>query len=189
MSPPARADAGSRVDFVCMCLCMIQHLLLVAFEVLCCYKLEFINEETPGEDISWCFVFTPLFIQSLFAMLVSVYCVRHDKSFEFGMFFAINVVQFVFIAFKLNNALQRTIASRIGSSDAVESTHTFRLCLYLEDKSAEELLKLREQLADVQKELDDTKASQTEAEEELIKTRNELKAMELQNVELHEKKL
>ncbi|KAI6229429.1 J domain-containing protein [Aphelenchoides besseyi] len=105
MSPPARADAGSRVDFICMCLCMIQHLLLVAFEVLCCYKLEFINEETPGEDISWCFVFTPLFIQSLFAMVVSVYCIRHDKSFEFEMFFAINVVQFVFIAFKLDNAL------------------------------------------------------------------------------------
>ncbi|KAI6202396.1 hypothetical protein M3Y96_00944100 [Aphelenchoides besseyi] len=57
-----------------------------------------------------------------------------------------------------------------------------------EDKSAEELLKLREQLADVQKELDDTKAAQTKAEEELIKARNELKAMELENVELHQKK-
>ncbi|KAI6215884.1 hypothetical protein M3Y94_00437300 [Aphelenchoides besseyi] len=57
-----------------------------------------------------------------------------------------------------------------------------------EDKSAEELSKLREQLADVQKELDDTKAAQAKAEQELIKTRDELKAMELQNVELHQKK-
>ncbi|KAH7729588.1 Transmembrane Fragile-X-F-associated protein [Aphelenchoides avenae] len=87
-----------------MCFCTLEHILLVMFQLLCCYKLEF--AETPdGKQMSWLVVCTPLFVQSFMAMIVSVWSIRHDKTFEFEMFFSLNVVQFVFVAFKLDQAL------------------------------------------------------------------------------------
>jgi hypothetical protein len=75
-----RADPNSRVDFICMCLCMLEHLVLISFEILSCYKLEYVTPEM--HEFSWCFVFTPLFLESLIAMVISVYCIRHEKPFE-----------------------------------------------------------------------------------------------------------
>lgn len=90
-----RADPNSRIDFICMCLCLFEHLILIAFEILCCYKLEFLDKDLQHE-FSWCFVFTPLFVESLLAMIVSVYCIRHERSFEVGYWacFDIQIMSF-----------------------------------------------------------------------------------------------
>ncbi|CAD5218281.1 unnamed protein product [Bursaphelenchus okinawaensis] len=101
--PPSRYDNASRVDFVCMCLTTLEHLFLIAFEVLCVYKLEFAQDD---KEFTWSLVCLPLFIESIVAMITAVWSVRNDKTFEFEMFFAINVVQFVFIAFKLDDTLR-----------------------------------------------------------------------------------
>uniref|UniRef100_A0A915EFY8 Uncharacterized protein n=1 Tax=Ditylenchus dipsaci TaxID=166011 RepID=A0A915EFY8_9BILA len=98
LAPPSRLDVSSRNDFFAMCFCTLEHILL-----LCCYKLHY-RDVMEGE-LSWLLVFSPLFFQSFMAMIISVWCIRHDKTFEFEMFFSINIVQFVFIAFKLDNAL------------------------------------------------------------------------------------
>lgn len=64
-----------------MCLCVLEHFALLGFELMCCYKLEFLSDDLQ-QEFSWCFVFTPLFVESLLAMVVSVYCIRHEKTFE-----------------------------------------------------------------------------------------------------------
>ncbi|CAD5224239.1 unnamed protein product [Bursaphelenchus xylophilus] len=101
--PPSRYDNASRIDFVCMCLTTIQHLFLIAFAVLCVYKLEFAPND---KEFTWSLACLPLFIESIVAMVIAVWSVRNDRTFEFEMFFAINVVQFVFIAFKMDDTLR-----------------------------------------------------------------------------------
>lgn len=53
-----------------------EHLLLLMFELLVCYKLDAIG------NILWLFVFIPLFFESLLSILVCIWSLRREKSFE-----------------------------------------------------------------------------------------------------------
>lgn len=69
-----------------MCFCTLEHILLLMFAFLFCYKLNYFNE---NKKISWLLVFSPLFFQCFMAMMISIWCIRHDKTFEviFGLQF------------------------------------------------------------------------------------------------------
>ncbi|KAI1724905.1 transmembrane fragile-X-F protein [Ditylenchus destructor] len=81
ISPPSRLDISSRNDFFAMCFCTLEHILLLMFDLLCCYKLHN-KDNIDGEQLSWLLVFSPLFVQSFIAMIIAVWSIRHDKAFE-----------------------------------------------------------------------------------------------------------
>uniref|UniRef100_A0AC34GVF1 J domain-containing protein n=1 Tax=Panagrolaimus sp. ES5 TaxID=591445 RepID=A0AC34GVF1_9BILA len=82
----------------------MEHCILTGFLLLCSYKLD-LGDSFEGKQLSWFVVFTPLFILSFVSMVISVWSIRHDKTFEFELLFSINIIQFVFVSFKLDSAL------------------------------------------------------------------------------------
>lgn len=50
----------------------------------------------------WILVFIPLVVVSIISIAICVWSVRHDRSFELELFCAVNILQFVFLALKLD---------------------------------------------------------------------------------------
>ncbi|CAG9538716.1 unnamed protein product [Cercopithifilaria johnstoni] len=100
--PPSLTESSLRSDFYGMILCTGEHGLLTLFGVLCCHKLQ---TNATIDELPWLLVFVPIFALSLLSVVVAVWAIRNDKSFELELFFSINIVQFVFIAFKLDGIL------------------------------------------------------------------------------------
>ena len=50
----------------------------------------------------WVIVFVPLVFVSIISIAICIWSVRHDRSFELELFCAVNVLQFVFLALKLD---------------------------------------------------------------------------------------
>ncbi|TKR64619.1 hypothetical protein L596_025117 [Steinernema carpocapsae] len=104
--PPPLAEIGLRWDFFAMIMSTIEHSILVVFEVLLYYKLRMIDGDEPFDPtITWSVVFAPLFGLAILAVTVMVWAVRFSKSFKFELFFSVNVIQFVFLALKLDNVV------------------------------------------------------------------------------------
>uniref|UniRef100_A0A183E3J3 G_PROTEIN_RECEP_F2_4 domain-containing protein n=2 Tax=Gongylonema pulchrum TaxID=637853 RepID=A0A183E3J3_9BILA len=91
-----------RSDFYGMVLCCGEHALLTLFEALCCYKLQ---TNAAVDHLPWLLVFAPVFALSLLSVVVAIWAIRNDKCFELELFFSMNIVQFVFVAFKLDGVL------------------------------------------------------------------------------------
>uniref|UniRef100_A0A0R3RS55 Transmembrane protein 185B n=1 Tax=Elaeophora elaphi TaxID=1147741 RepID=A0A0R3RS55_9BILA len=102
ISPPSLTESSLRLDFYGMILCTGEHGLLTLFGVLCCHKLQ---TNATVDELPWLLVFVPIFALSLLSVVVAVWAIRNDKSFELELFFSINIVQFVFVAFKLDGIL------------------------------------------------------------------------------------
>ncbi|VDM21524.1 unnamed protein product [Wuchereria bancrofti] len=102
ISPPSLTESSLRSDFYGMILCTGEHGLLILFEVLCCHKLQ---ANATVDELPWLLVFVPIFALSLLSVVVAIWAIRNDKSFELELFFSINIVQFVFVAFKLDGIL------------------------------------------------------------------------------------
>uniref|UniRef100_A0A1I7YS82 Transmembrane protein n=1 Tax=Steinernema glaseri TaxID=37863 RepID=A0A1I7YS82_9BILA len=80
-----------------MIMSTIEHSILV---------LRMINGDEPHDPtLTWSVVFAPLFGLAILAVTVMVWAVRFSKSFKFELFFTVNVVQFVFLALKLDNVV------------------------------------------------------------------------------------
>lgn len=62
-----------------MVLCTGEHALLTLFEALCCYKLQ---TNATVDQLPWLLVFAPIFALSLLSVVVAVWAIRNDKSFE-----------------------------------------------------------------------------------------------------------
>ncbi|GMS95684.1 hypothetical protein PENTCL1PPCAC_17859, partial [Pristionchus entomophagus] len=106
LRPPQPSEVSLRTDFILMLYTTAQHLLLCLFEYLLMVKLEDVSKPVAERrlgDLLWTIVFSPLFIQCCLAILISIWAIRRDKGFEFELFFSVNVVQFVFLPFKLDN--------------------------------------------------------------------------------------
>lgn len=73
-------------------------LLLLMFELLVCDKLE------SGRHL-WTLAFIPLLFVSLLSVAITVWSLKNDRSFELELFCAVNVLQFLFIALRLDNLL------------------------------------------------------------------------------------
>lgn len=101
-SPPSSSEASLRSDFHGLIFCAGEHALLFMFEGLTCYKLQ---SEASFRELPWLLVFAPLLALSLLSIIIAIWAIRHDRSFELELFFFINVVQFVFVALKLDRTL------------------------------------------------------------------------------------
>ncbi|CAP21803.2 Protein CBG00334 [Caenorhabditis briggsae] len=109
-NPPSRNEIMMRVDFGAMCITVVEHILLAVFETFAFVKLEYEDISEPGYPFPWTIVFCPLFSLSAASIGIAVWALRHDKPFEFEFFYAMNIVQFVFIAFKLDKQVDWTWA-------------------------------------------------------------------------------
>lgn len=93
--PHFRLEGDAYVHYKSMLMSLALHLILLMFELLACDKLE------SGRHL-WVLVFVPLVFVSVVSVAVCVWAVRHDRSFELELFCAVNVVQFVFVALRLD---------------------------------------------------------------------------------------
>merc|ERR1711963_1193768 len=81
-----------------MLISLATHLLLLMFELLVTDNLE------SGRHL-WVLVFVPLVFVSLISIPICIWSVRHDRSFELELFCAVNMLQFIFIALKLDRVI------------------------------------------------------------------------------------
>ncbi|CAG0913512.1 unnamed protein product [Notodromas monacha] len=93
----ARREGDMDVEFKAMIVCLGMHVLLVMFEVLVCAQLE-----SGSKRYLWTLTFVPLLLLSLVSIAVCLWAVKHDRAFELELFCSVNVVQFVFLALKLD---------------------------------------------------------------------------------------
>ncbi|CAI5449423.1 unnamed protein product [Caenorhabditis angaria] len=100
--PPATTEISMRVDFHAMIITTTEHIFLFVFLVMTFVKLEFSNLFDPNYPLPWTIVFCPLFGLSILSIVIAIWSLRHEKPFEFEFFYAINIVELVFIAFKLD---------------------------------------------------------------------------------------
>lgn len=111
LKPPQISEVSLRTDFILMLFTTVEHLVLCVFEYLLMVKLEDVSRpiaERELQNILWTMVLSPLLVQSCLSILIAIWAIRREKSFEFEMFFSVNVVQFAFLAFKLDNIIDWT---------------------------------------------------------------------------------
>ncbi|KAE9416539.1 hypothetical protein Angca_008938 [Angiostrongylus cantonensis] len=101
--PPSPNDIALRVDFTAMQLTTVEHTFIFLFTLLTYCKLELSDIFRGSLELHWIVVFSPLFTLSVASIGLVVWAIRRDKSFEFELFFAINIVQLFFLAFKLDD--------------------------------------------------------------------------------------
>ncbi|VDL78914.1 unnamed protein product [Nippostrongylus brasiliensis] len=119
--PPSQNDVALRVDFTAMQMTTVEHSFICIFALLTYCKLELSMIFRDNLELHWIIVFSPLFALSIASIGLVVWAMRRDKCFEvfdifpdflllsvsapfqFELFFAINIVQLFFLAFKLDD--------------------------------------------------------------------------------------
>ena len=86
----------SHFFFQAMLISLATHLLLLMFELLVADKLD-----SPDRHM-WILVFVPLVFISLISIPICIWSIRHDRSYELELFCAVNMLQFIFLALKLD---------------------------------------------------------------------------------------
>lgn len=97
-NPEYRLSESSYISFKSMLISLSLQLLLLMFELLVCDKLE------TGRHL-WTLAFIPLLFVSLLSVAITVWSLKNDRAFELELFCAVNVLQFLFIALRLDNLL------------------------------------------------------------------------------------
>lgn len=93
--PQNHLNAEEYIQYKAMLISLATHLLLLMFELLVADQLE-------SDRHYWILVFVPLVFVSLISIPICIWSVRHDRSFELELFCAVNMLQFIFIALKLD---------------------------------------------------------------------------------------
>jgi len=96
--PHGRMNVEEYIQYKAMLISLAIHLLLLMFELLACDNLQ------TGRHM-WILVFVPLVFVGLISVAVCIWSVRHDRSFELELFCAVNVLQFIFLALKLDGLI------------------------------------------------------------------------------------
>lgn len=94
--PQYRVEGEGYVHYKAMLICLALHLLLLMFELLVCDKLE------SGRHL-WILVFIPLIFISIISIAICIWAVKHDRSFELELFCSVNILQFIFLALRLDH--------------------------------------------------------------------------------------
>ncbi|KAE8584444.1 hypothetical protein XENTR_v10020969 [Xenopus tropicalis] len=98
-NPQYRAEGETCVEFKAMLIAVGIHLLLLMFEVLVCDRIE------RGNHYFWLLVFMPLFFVSPVSVAACVWGFRHDRSLELEILCSVNILQFIFIALRLDRII------------------------------------------------------------------------------------
>ncbi|XP_041051833.1 transmembrane protein 185-like isoform X2 [Cetorhinus maximus] len=98
-NPQYRAEGETCVEFKAMLIAVGIHLLLLMFEVLVCDRIE------RGTHF-WLLVFMPLFFVSPVSVAACVWGFRHDRSLELEILCSVNILQFIFIALRLDEIIK-----------------------------------------------------------------------------------
>nr|XP_022920426.1 transmembrane protein 185B isoform X2 [Onthophagus taurus] len=93
--PHFRLEGEAYIHYKSMLISLALHLVLLMFELLVCDKLE-------SQRHWWILVFIPLIFISIVSIAVCIWAVKHDRSFELELFCAVNVLQFIFLALRLD---------------------------------------------------------------------------------------
>uniref|UniRef100_A0A4W3GDX0 Transmembrane protein 185 n=1 Tax=Callorhinchus milii TaxID=7868 RepID=A0A4W3GDX0_CALMI len=98
-NPQYRAEGETCVEFKAMLIAVGINLLLLMFEVLVCDRIERGNH-------FWLLVFMPLFFVSPVSVAACVWGFRHDRSLELEILCSVNILQFIFIALRLDEIIK-----------------------------------------------------------------------------------
>lgn len=94
-NPTYRLTDTSYIHFKSMLISLSIQLLLLMFELLVCDKLE------SGRHL-WVLCFIPLIFISLLSIAICFWSMKNDRSFELELFCSVNIIQFIFIALRLD---------------------------------------------------------------------------------------
>ncbi|XP_052759667.1 transmembrane protein 185B-like [Mya arenaria] len=97
--PRYRLEGDSFVQYKAMVITTSLHLMLLVFDILACDNLQ-------TEAHSWMFVFIPLMFMSIVAIGFCVWAIKNERSFELELFCSVNILQFIFLALRLDNVIQ-----------------------------------------------------------------------------------
>jgi len=94
-NPDYRLSDSSYIHFKSMLISLSLQLLLLMFELLVCDKLE------SGRHL-WTLAFIPLIFISLLSIAICIWALKNERGFEMELFCSVNILQFVFIALRLD---------------------------------------------------------------------------------------
>lgn len=100
-NPEYRVSRASYVHFKSMLISTALQLLLLMFEILVCDKLE-------SRRHTWSLCFIPLIFVSLISISICVWSIKNGRGIELEFFAAVNILQIVLIALKLDNFINWT---------------------------------------------------------------------------------
>lgn len=100
-NPEYRVGQASYIHFKSMLISTALQLLLLMFEILVCDKLE-------SKRHTWSLTFIPLIFLSLVSISICVWSIKNGRSVELEFFAAVNILQVVLIALKLDNFISWT---------------------------------------------------------------------------------
>jgi len=111
--PQNRLNAEEYIQYKAMLISLATHLLILMFWLMCADNLENLDHTSMlhhghvGPRLMaprhlWVIVFVPLVFVSIISIAICIWSVRHDRSFELELFCAVNILQFVFLALKLD---------------------------------------------------------------------------------------
>nr|CAG4644063.1 EOG090X087A [Lepidurus arcticus] len=93
-----KLDAEAYVHNKAMFLSLVSHILLCVFEVLICDKLT-------SNRLLWVLTFAPFFLLSVISVPICIWAVRHKRCCEIELVCAVNILQALFLALKLDNLI------------------------------------------------------------------------------------
>ncbi|XP_041981520.1 transmembrane protein 185B isoform X2 [Aricia agestis] len=96
--PHFRLEGEAYIHYKAMLISLAIHLILLMFELLVCDQLTTSNH-------FWILVFIPLIFISIVSIAICIWCVKHDRSYELELFCAVNILQFIFLALRLDKII------------------------------------------------------------------------------------
>lgn len=96
-NPHYRIEGDAYTQYKAMIIATGLHLLLLMFEVLACNKLS--NDRL---QMLWTLIFIPLFCISVTSIGLCVWALKHGRTFELELFCSVNILQFIFLALRLD---------------------------------------------------------------------------------------
>lgn len=96
--PQSRLNTDEYIQYKAMLISLSVHLLLLMFELL-------VADNLGANRHLWILVFIPLVFVSILSVAICVWSVRHDRPFQLELFCAVNSLQFVFLALKLDRII------------------------------------------------------------------------------------
>ncbi|XP_018006602.1 transmembrane protein 185A [Hyalella azteca] len=94
-NPHYRLEGQSAIQYRALLISLGIHLFILLFELLLADNLE------TGRH-SWLSVFSPLIVISLVSIAACIWGVKHNRSIELELYCSVNLLQFIFVALKLD---------------------------------------------------------------------------------------